>query len=77
MFDKRVLLKIFMPQWGKVTRDWRKLHNEELRDRITKYNSDNQIMKDVMGEACSTCGGEERLHTGFWWGNLKQKDHLE
>jgi len=24
---------------------------------ITKYNSDNQITKDVMGEACSTCGG--------------------
>jgi hypothetical protein len=34
-------------------------------------------MKDVMGEACSTCGGEERLHTGFWWGNLKEKGHLE
>jgi hypothetical protein len=21
-------------------------------------------------------GGEERLHTGFWWGNLRERDHL-
>ena len=44
---------------------------------ITKCISDNQIMKDVMGEACSTCGGEESLHTEFWWGNLKGKGHME
>jgi len=43
---------------------------------ITKYNSDNEIMNDVMGEACSTCGVEERLHSGFWWGNLKEKRPL-
>jgi len=43
---------------------------------ITKYNSDNKIMNDVMGEACSTCGVEERLHSGFWWGNLKGKRPL-
>jgi len=26
-----------------------------------------------MSEACSTYGGEER----FWWGNLRERDHLE
>ena len=30
-----------------------------------------------MGGACSTYEGEERLVQGFWWGNLKQRDHLE
>jgi len=25
--------------------------------------------------ACSSYGGEE--YTGFWWGNLKERDHLE
>ena len=40
---------------------------------ITKYDSNNQIMKDVMGEACSTCGEEERLHTG----KRQRKRHME
>ena len=30
-----------------------------------------------MGGACSTYGGEERCITGFWWGNLREIDHLE
>jgi hypothetical protein len=28
-----------------------------------------------MGRACSTYGGE--VYTGFWWGNLRERDHLE
>jgi hypothetical protein len=28
-----------------------------------------------MGEACSTYGGE--VHTGFWWGNLRERDLLK
>ena len=27
-----------------------------------------------MGNACSAYGGE--AYRGFWWGNLKRKDHL-
>jgi len=26
-----------------------------------------------MGGVCSAYGGEE--YTGFWWGNLREKDH--
>jgi len=29
-----------------------------------------------MGWACSACRGEERRIQGFWWGNLKERDHL-
>jgi hypothetical protein len=29
-----------------------------------------------MGGACSTYGGQE-VRTGFWWGNLRERDHLE
>jgi len=25
--------------------------------------------------ACSMYGGE--VYTGFWWGNLRERDHLE
>jgi hypothetical protein len=29
-----------------------------------------------MGGLCSTYGGEE-VYTGFWWKNLKERDHSE
>jgi hypothetical protein len=32
MFDNRVLSKIFGPRRDEVMEDWRKVHNEELRD---------------------------------------------
>jgi hypothetical protein len=28
-----------------------------------------------MGGACSTYG-ESEVHTGFWWGDLREGDHL-
>jgi hypothetical protein len=32
VFEKRVLRRIFRPKRDEVTGEWRKLHNEELRD---------------------------------------------
>jgi hypothetical protein len=32
VFENRALRKIVGPKWGEVTRDWRKLHDEELND---------------------------------------------
>jgi hypothetical protein len=32
VFETRVLRRIFGPKRGEVTGEWRKLHNEELRD---------------------------------------------
>jgi hypothetical protein len=32
MFENRVLRRIFGPRRGEVTGEWRRLHNEELRD---------------------------------------------
>jgi len=32
MFENRVLRKVFGPKRDKETREWRKLHNEELND---------------------------------------------
>jgi len=35
----------------------------------------DKIEKNETGVACSTYGGEE-VCTGFWWGNLRVRDHL-
>jgi hypothetical protein len=32
VFENRVLRRIFGPKGDEVTREWRKLHNEELND---------------------------------------------
>jgi hypothetical protein len=32
VFKNRVLKRIFGPKRNEVTREWRKMHNEELRD---------------------------------------------
>jgi hypothetical protein len=30
IFENRVMRKIFGPKWDEVTREWRRLHNEDL-----------------------------------------------
>ena len=29
-----------------------------------------------MGWACSAYGGRGEAYTGFWWGSLRERDHL-
>jgi hypothetical protein len=37
-FEKRVLRRIFGPKRDEATREWRKLHNEELNDLYCSPN---------------------------------------
>ena len=67
VFENRVLWRMFRPRRDEVTGEWRNLNSEELND---------QIDKNEMGEACSTYG-ERRGYVGFWWGNLRERDHIE
>jgi hypothetical protein len=62
---------LLVPKRDEVTKEWRQLHNEGL------YSSPNIVQVIIsrrirwaglvthMGEAC----------TGFWWGNLRLRDH--
>jgi hypothetical protein len=43
VFENRVLRRIFGPKRDEVTGEWRKLHNEELRDW---YSSPSIIIKE-------------------------------
>jgi len=43
VFENRVLRRIFGPKRDEVTREWRKLHNEELSDLYCSPNIDRVI----------------------------------
>jgi hypothetical protein len=38
VFENRVLRRVFRPKRNEVSREWRKLHNEELNDRNSLLN---------------------------------------
>jgi len=58
--ENRVLRRIYRPKRDEVTREWKKLHNEELNDLYSLPNIvAGQVEKNEMGRTCSMYGGEE------------------
>ena len=60
VFENRVLRRIFGPRREGVTRDWRKLHNEELNDL---YSSPN-IVRVIKSRRMRWAGHVARLEEG-------------
>jgi hypothetical protein len=78
MFENRVLRKIFGPKRDEVTEEWRRLHKEKFN---YLYSSPN-IIRVIKSRRMRWAGhvarmGEGRVHTRFWWGDLREKDHLK
>jgi len=65
IFENRVLRRIFGPKKDEGTREWRKLHNEDLNYLYSTPSIVWVIKKNEMGGACSTSGGGERHTQGF------------
>lgn len=67
MFENRVLRKIFGPNRVEVTREWKRLHNEELHDLVLlrKYFTDDQIRENAFDETCGVCEGKEECVQSF------------
>jgi len=77
VFENRVRRKILGPEKDGVTGEWRRLIDEEL---YNVYCS--QKFRVIKSRRMSWAGmwhlrwaGE--IQTGFWWGNLRERDHLE
>ena len=69
MFENRVLWRVCGTEREEVTGEWRKLRNEELNDL---YCSPNIVR--VIKLRMRWAGRVARM--GFWWGNLRERDHL-
>jgi hypothetical protein len=78
VFENRVLRRIFGPKRDEATGGWRRLHNEELNDL---YSPPNIIIRVIKSRGMRWAGhvarmGRREVHTGFWWGDLREGDHL-
>jgi hypothetical protein len=77
MFEHRVLRRIFGPMRDEVTGKWRKLCNEKFNDL---YSSSSIVCviksRRMRWQGMWRIWVRGELYTGFWWGNLRERDHL-
>jgi len=60
VFENRVLSRIFGPKRDEVTREWRKLHNEELNDLYCSRN----IVRVIKSRRMRWAGNVTRMGEG-------------
>jgi hypothetical protein len=76
VFESRVLRRIFRPKRDKVTGKWRKLNNEDLIDLCCLPAIVRVIKLRMRLAGHVALWGRGEVYTGFWWGNLREGDHL-
>ena len=74
VFENRIQRRIFGPKRDEITRQWRKLDNEELNDL---YSSPNIVREELDGRDTWSIWDRREVPTGFWWGKLRERDLLE
>jgi len=61
-----------------ITVECRRLHNKELYNPFSSPSTIRIIeLRRMRCERHVVCMGRGVMHTGFWWGGLKERDHLE
>jgi len=78
VFENKALRRIFGPKSDEVIGKCRKLHNEELNDLYCSPNIIRVTKSRRMSWAGHVaCRGRGEVHTGFLWGNVRERVHLE
>jgi hypothetical protein len=77
MYFMNYNFNVFEPKRDEATAEWRGLHNEELNDLF----SSPHIIRVVKSKRMRWAGhvarmGKREVHTGFWWGDLRESDYL-
>jgi hypothetical protein len=78
VFENRVLRRILGRKRDEATGEWRRLHNEELNDLYSSLD----IIRVIKSRRMRWAGHVARMwekrgvHTGFWWGDLREGDHF-
>jgi hypothetical protein len=78
VFENRVLRRIFGPKRNEVTGEWKKLHNEELRDL---YSSPS-IIRIIRSRRKRWAGhvahiGRRGTRIDYWWESQRERDYYE
>jgi hypothetical protein len=73
VFENRVL-RIHKPKREYVTGEGRRLHNGKLNDVCT---SPCIIWVSRRMKWAGHAARMRNVHAGYWWGNMRERDHLE
>jgi hypothetical protein len=78
VFENREMKMIFGTKKNEVTREWGRLQNKELHDLYCSLNNIRVFKSRRMRWAGYVARmGAEEVHTRFWLGDLRERDHLE
>jgi hypothetical protein len=66
--------EVFGPMWDNVTGE---LYNEEIYYLYSSPYIIQVIKTSRMRWVGNVVWGREEVHTGFWWGNLWERDHSQ
>jgi hypothetical protein len=76
MFENRVLRRIFGSKRDEVTGEWRKLHNEKLRDLYSSPSIIRIIKSRRMRWADHVARmGRRVTRIDYWWESQRERDH--
>jgi hypothetical protein len=74
--QNRVLVRTFGPKRDEVTGEWRKLHNEELRDLYSSPSIIRMFKARRMRRAGHVARmGRRATRIGYWWESQRERDH--